>query len=415
MSRKRDALLTLTLIALALGIINSAFDIMYKAQRTFESSVVNDYGESLKVRLVADSGAPPFLWYLAWRVNGQEVTDVTMSVSITPSATNVGNLKVTYYLKAVSEGHEKKFLEATDYSVSSGNTLSNSTTIGIDQQFTQMGLSVEEDHTVDYYIYCKVTGTGLISGETLTAEIPLTKFDTLEYDYGSSSTVTITTNKDAYVDQYFASSNYGSQSKVIIRAHDSENCRGYFGFDLSSIPSSACISSAILKLRVYTTYSDVSTQDQMYVYQVTGSWSESSITWNNQPSLSSEGSGDGYLIINDIPTFPSTGSWISMDITSLVQDDFPNEQTDYMVRWVDEGQSSNYEVWFYSKEYSSSSCARLEITYVDWSGSWSWFNLPLSVVSLPIGQQFLAAVFMVLAFAVWAAAREKARRRRRRK
>ena len=414
MSRKRDALLTLTLIALTLGIINSAFDIMYKAQRTFESSVVNDYEESLKVRLVADSGAPPFLWYLAWRVNGQEVTDVTMSVSITPSATNVGNLKVTYYLKAVSEGHEKKFLEATDYSVSSGNTLSNSTTIGIDQQFTQMGLSVEEDHTVDYYIYCKVTGTGLISGETLTAEIPLTKFDTLEYDYGSSSTATITPSKDAYVSQSYASSNYGSSGKVIIRAHDSENCRGYFGFDLSSIPSSACISSAILKLRVYTEYSDVSTQDQMYVYQVTGSWSESSITWNNQPSLSSEGYGKGYLIINDVQTAPFWEKWISLDITELVQDDFPNEQTDYMVRWVDEGQSADYNVWYYSKEAGSDKSPRLEITYVDWSASWSWFNLPLSVVSLPIGQQFLAAVFMVLAFLVWATAREKARRRRRR-
>jgi len=266
-----------------------------------------------------------------------------------------------------------------------------------------MGLSLTQDHTVDYYIYCKLTGTGLISGETLTAEIPLTKFDTLAYDYGSEGTNTFTPTDDAKVTS-LGDYNYGSSDNLRARYFSSDGTKdpSFLKFDISTIPSGAFIDSAILKL--YCTYR-VSTTSVVYCYSVTDdSWSEDTLVWSNKPAE---------VDLLDQVTLSTTG-WKSWDVTSFVQDQVGSG--DYIISlkirtdYTDGDAGGNFN----SKEADSNHPA-LEITYIDWSASWSWFNLPLSVVSLPIGQQFLAAVFMVLAFAVWAAAREKARRRRRRK
>ena len=407
------------MLALLVSIINGIFDIAYNMQRTFEASVTNDYGESLSVKVIADSGRPSLLgylgqklyksWCLAWRVGTTLVSTVNIGITITPSATNVVNLKVTYYVKAKCGTHEYKPLSATQISASSGSSISNSTgSISINDHLQDLGVSTTQDQTVDYYVYCKVEGDGAISGEHLVAEVSETKFDTVTYDYGSECSGSLTTTPigDAYVYECNPNSNFGSSSYLHVNPESGQLYRSYLKFDISSImqhdPDE--ITKAELKL-LYVYKRDIIRT--LRVHRVTGSWSETGITWNNQPSWSSS-----YVSKN----VPSSGNvWWTIDVTSI---SVLNDTISFVVKDATEDSTEGTMYYFYSKDYSNSNYhpkLYVEYKYTDWSVSWSWFNLPLSVVSLPIGQQFLAAVFMVLAFTVWAAAREKARRRRRRK
>jgi uncharacterized protein (DUF2062 family) len=82
---------------------------------------------------------------------------------------------------------------------------------------------------------------------------------------------------------------------------------------------------------------------------------------------------------------------------------------------MDANENTDHKWSLYSKEgYAGAGYQELEVTYLDFSASWSWLSLPLSIVSLPVGQQFIAIVFMILAFAVWAVSREKRRGKNRR-
>ena len=407
MSRRRNALLTLTMLALLVSIINGAFDMIYNMQRTFEASVATDAGERLSVRVVADSGRPPFLWYLAWRVSGQRVSTVNLGVTITPSGTNVGNLKVTYYVKGVSGTHEKKFLSATDLTASSGQQIQNSTgDVDIDTHLSQMGLSTNQDQTVNYVVYCRVEATGAVSGETLVAEVSEVQFDTVTYDYGavSSGTAELEPTDDTYAWSGSPDDTFGSSSSLTAGTNIyGDKGRAFLKFDLSDYQDAEITNS---KLKVYVTWCG-SYAETFWAYLVpSDSWSGSTLTWNNQPSLGSQ--------IGQASAVGAGGYWTCSLNDTVVEDEASGDGI-LSIAVKGEESGSQKGMSFASKEHSSYYHPHLifDYTIYDWSASWSWFNLPLSVVSLPIGQQFLAAVFMAFAFAVWAAAREKARRRRR--
>jgi len=387
------------MIALLVGIINGVFDIAYNMQRTFEASVTNDYGESLSVKVVADSGRPPFLWYLAWRVGNNPVTTVNIGIMIIPSGTNIGNLKVTYYIKGVSGANSKKFLSATSLSATSGQQITNSTgNVDIDTHLSQLGLSTTQDQTVNYIVYCKVEGTGLISGETLVAEVAETQFDSVFYDYGIEATGTVYPIDDSYVRSDKPGTNYDGNN-LYTGIYLGVNYRAFIKFNLTDYPG---ISQASLHLFIGDYFGSTGTHD-FTVYEVDDdSWTETSITWNNQPTV---GSSISTVSINVI-----YAQWHSWDVTSYAQ----LEAGSLMSLCLKENPANLcYGAVFCDREHSAD--PYLELTYLDYSANWSWFNLPLSVVSLPIGQQFLAIVFMILAFAVWAVAREKKRKRRKKR
>jgi len=417
MNKKQGSLLTLTMIALLVGIINGIFDIAYNMQRTFEASVTNDYGESLKVRVVADSGRPPFLWYLAWRVGNNPVTTVNIGITIIPSGTNVGNLKVTYYIKGVSGTHSKKFLSATSLSATNGQQITNSTgNIDINAHLSQMGLSTTQDQTVNYKVYCKVEGTGLISGEPIIAEISETPFDTVFYDYGTNVINTFQVSSgsdDAGIDAIYGWKTSISGTYMGKDAYDSVH-----GFRFTNIPLEQGATIISAKLGFYETQSLSSTRLYTNIY---GDDEGNCATFSTENDLLNRPKTTAMVSWNQNGFNSGVWYWTS-DVASIIQEIVDRSDWSYgnsLALIVYAGDQVNADSYFYAKiatyEFNPDWAPKLQIEYLDYSASWNWFNLPLSVVSLPIGQQFLAIVFMILAFSVWAVAREKKRRKGRSK
>jgi len=96
-----------------------------------------------------------------------------------------------------------------------------------------------------------------------------------------STTVSFGANKDSEVDQDKPGDNYGTEIVASVRTESSKNARGLFSFDVSSIPAGAVIDSATLTL-CPSRADDPSVID---VRRVTGTWGETTVTWNNQPTV----------------------------------------------------------------------------------------------------------------------------------
>ena len=153
------------------------------------------YGESLEIELSA-GGETTGCWRVAYTdsssqnvytVDGvyKSQEQVTLSYSLSVTYSNVQDIKIVeLYIKAVDTSDQSsfKYTLASNKALSGTSPISDSgsTTKSITQHLNDIQGSTT-DCTVDYYIYCKVQGTGTVSGQTLTAEIAETKFATLHY------------------------------------------------------------------------------------------------------------------------------------------------------------------------------------------------------------------------------------------
>ncbi len=91
--------------------------------------------------------------------------------------------------------------------------------------------------------------------------------------------------KDAYVYENTPTNNYNTWGLDIGTITGPKIYRSYLQFDLSSVPSTAVIVDA--KLGLYYSWSWLTTWFYIGLYEVTDSWGEDTITWNNQPASSS--------------------------------------------------------------------------------------------------------------------------------
>ncbi len=116
-----------------------------------------------------------------------------------------------------------------------------------------------------------------------------------------SSTFTFNSAADSYVNASAPTSNYGTATQIRVDASPVVN--SYLKFNVQG--SSAPIASA--KLRIYA---NTSSTAGLQVYGVSDtSWGETSITYNNAPSIGSLGGSIGSF----------TGStWITVDVTPLI-------------------------------------------------------------------------------------------------
>src|SRR5208282_2579430 len=120
------------------------------------------------------------------------------------------------------------------------------------------------------------------------------------------SGVIIYDNNDATVDSGTPGTNYGTSVGFSIGGGlFADKLHSYVGFDMSSIPAGALITSAVLYLYC-TGSSGLNTID---AWRIISSWSENTITWNTVPSTG--------IQINGISGLGATG-WVSTDVTSLV-------------------------------------------------------------------------------------------------
>jgi len=126
-------------------------------------------------------------------VNGsyKSQEQVTMSYSLSVTYSSVTNIHATVKVKAIDKGTPTNYHEyvlANDKSLSGTSPISDNgqTQPSISTHLTDIGGSTTSE-TVQYQIYCQVTATGSVSGETLTATVNYTPFGTLEYTRTSES------------------------------------------------------------------------------------------------------------------------------------------------------------------------------------------------------------------------------------
>jgi hypothetical protein len=151
-------------------------------------------------------------------------------------------------------------------------------------------------------------------------------------------TVVITmdsTGEDAYVDNYNTSGNYPDEtvfcSGVWTISGTQVIWRNFMNFDLTLIPANATIVDARLSL-YYAPVNDfdsinghtsTTNSNQSVLQRITSPWSEHSINWNNQPTVTTQ---------NEIIFPQSTNGfqdYTNMDVTAVVQDMISNKPQAY--------------------------------------------------------------------------------------
>jgi len=171
-------------------------------------------------------------------------------------------------------------------------------------------------------------------------------------DAGDPSTTISPPTDDSYVDSYRSGDNYGTSEDLTILDETDKNERIYIRFDLSSIPRGSTIHLAKLMLyyHYYYPYSNTNPDPAgkyVDVHRVTGSWSEDTITWSNQPSFASSAT--------DTIQMPDHYCWINWTVTSDVQGIVNNEYPNYgwVIKYKTEDYSSSKysRAYFYSKEH----------------------------------------------------------------
>ena len=100
----------------------------------------------------------------------------------------------------------------------------------------------------------------------------------------SGTTGTSASAQDSYVDENAPTTNNGGVTTMNSQSRNNRNRRPYVIFDLTtcspSVPGSATVTNATLRLWVTAIPAACRTED---VFAVTSAWTESAITWNNQP------------------------------------------------------------------------------------------------------------------------------------
>ncbi|RLI00186.1 hypothetical protein DRO19_00005, partial [Candidatus Bathyarchaeota archaeon] len=158
--------------------------------------------------------------------------------------------------------------------------------------------------------------------------------------------------RDTFADEYNPDLDRESETYLLVANKTGYSGRAYILFNLSSIPSDAWISSALLKLYHYGGTGTVGEQATIQARRVTSNWT--TITWNNQPSFSSEITAETTVTFGNYDWY----SWeIKSDVQMWVNGSCPNYGTVLLINVA-----NSPEFYFYSQEYDGYD-PQLEVTY----------------------------------------------------
>jgi len=160
--------------------------------------------------------------------------------------------------------------------------------------------------------------------------------------YNPIVTVNLGATKDTFVNEGSSGTNYGSET--YLRIGYAYVRRGLIQFDLSSL-SGKTIDSAELRLYKYDNYGNP--EGRIYnVHRIAGSWTETSVTWNNAPGYDSG--------VTASATVPNNNNWMTWDVKSGVQAFARGTYTNYgwLIKDSDESGYSACHSYFYSIEYT---------------------------------------------------------------
>jgi parallel beta-helix repeat protein len=136
------------------------------------------------------------------------------------------------------------------------------------------------------------------------------------------SAQTMTAVADSWIDQSSSSSNKGSDSILKVMSKSGANLRALVRYNLPSIPAGCVIDTATL--RMYAG-SASSSQRTLQAFRAGASWTESGVTWANQPAVSGSAvttmSGSGYrewnvaIIVQNMYSSGSNNGFLIKDAT----------------------------------------------------------------------------------------------------
>ena len=184
------------------------------------------------------------------------------------------------------------------------------------------------------------------------------------------ATVTqLSPSDDSWVQAEFPNRNYSSDTTLIVKS-DAKTRRTYLKFYLNSIPLEKSITSA--KLYLHCVSANPTSNVQVNVNETGDGWSESTITWNNAPSVGA------FVASTDVGGMNQSYFW---DITSYAQTEYSGDKIlSVVVKFLQDDPSQNnpnYEKKFASKENSDVSVRPyLEIVYATTSPTASFTYSP---------------------------------------
>ncbi len=175
----------------------------------------------------------------------------------------------------------------------------------------------------------------------------------------TSAYAQITPLGDSYTNTADPTTNYGAKTLLDV---DGATQITYIQFNLASVPATASVSQATLKLYVNT----VSTAGSFNVDYVSGAWSESTIDASNAPAL-------GAAIASGVAiTTADKNQYILINVTSAVQAWLSGSETNEGLALVANG---SFDATFDSKENTTTSHpAELDIAFAGGDGTITGVN-----------------------------------------
>lgn len=182
----------------------------------------------------------------------------------------------------------------------------------------------------------------------------------LIYPIEVDPTVTISSAngwEDTWADAYNADTTWGNSTTVSVNGYEQWPSRPYIKFDIS-LPGNAAITKAELIFRAEKGMYYNAEAMNIAVHRVTGSWSQSTLTWNNQPSFTDTNKSIKTVSGEDV---------ITLDVKNIVQD-WVNGQPNYGVVVKDDTEKGTVYTGgakiFYSSEHSNTEYRpSVQITY----------------------------------------------------
>lgn len=160
--------------------------------------------------------------------------------------------------------------------------------------------------------------------------------------------------KDSYVRAGSPTLNYGTISPINVYASTSDARRIYVEFNTSAIPAGATITSANLSL--YLSSAPSSTRNHGVHRVTSASWTETGITWNNQPTVSAATS--------TIATGTTSNVWKTWDVTVDVRGFVNGSYSNYGWSVRDVSELDSALTSYYSREYGTAGLRpQLNISY----------------------------------------------------
>lgn len=164
--------------------------------------------------------------------------------------------------------------------------------------------------------------------------------------------------KDAYIYEGAPTSNYGTEDNFQVQSRATNlNTRAFLGFDLSTVTMSCTVINVTLKIYRYAGSADGRTYE---VHMVNESWTETGVTWNNQPTVSTE-----YVT----ETVPEDPAWMNINVTDLAS---LGEEFSFRIKDASEDSETDYDSYFYSKEYSDPDYQPLIEVWVEYEAMYTF-------------------------------------------